>query len=81
MIKAILIILLCVCLYGASGMIAFWIAVLNTYLEDLVKERRKNARNNRNHKNNSHRCFDYHGTFDVGGGFGVDNRCIGDGEE
>ena len=41
MIKAILIILLCICLYGASGMIAFWLAVLNTYLEDKVKGRQK----------------------------------------
>ena len=41
MIKAILIVLLCACLIGASWNIAIGISILNTYLEDLVKERRK----------------------------------------
>ena len=41
MIKAILIILLCVCLHGASWMIAIGISIFNTYLEDKVKGRQK----------------------------------------
>ena len=42
MFKMILYVGLCVCLIGASWNIAIGISVLNTYLEDKVKERRKN---------------------------------------
>ena len=39
--KIIFIIGLCFCLTGASWLIALGIAILNTYLEDIVKERKK----------------------------------------
>ena len=42
MLKVILFILLGVCLIGASGFISLGLAILNTFLEDKVKERRKN---------------------------------------
>ena len=48
MLKIILIVGLFVCLIGASWNIAIGISVLNTYLEDKVKERRKNERHKHN---------------------------------
>ena len=39
--KIILIIILCFCLTGASWMIAIGISIFITYLEDIVKERKK----------------------------------------
>lgn len=41
MVKIILFVGLFFCLNGASWMIAVGISILNTYLEDVVKERHK----------------------------------------
>ena len=50
MLKVILFILLGVCLIGASGFISLGLAILNTFLEDKVKERRKNGNHKRGHQ-------------------------------
>ena len=45
MVKIILFVGLFVCLNGASWMIAVGISILNTHLEDVIKEKRKNGNN------------------------------------
>lgn len=49
MLKIILFVGLFVCLNGASWMIAVGISILNTYLEDVVKERRKSGKTRKKH--------------------------------
>ena len=46
------IIALCLCLSGASWMLALGLGILITYIEDRMKERRKNERYKHNKRSN-----------------------------